>query len=153
VPYLNRKLNIAQKTGEIPRLPKGDLVRPTIVAGINALGRGQDRESLGQFLQVIARTIGPQAIAQFINTDEVIKRLAAASGIDVLNLVKSMDELQAERQQAMQQQQAMLQQEQAPQMAAVRQKQQQAAMQMAQQQDDQSVGEAPPPQEPPIPPQ
>jgi hypothetical protein len=152
VPYLNRKLNIAQKTGEIPRLPKGDIVRPTIVAGINALGRGQDRESLGQFLQVIAQTIGPQAIAQFINTDEVIKRLAAASGIDVLNLVKSMDELQAERQQAMQQQQAMLQQEQAPQMAAVRQKQQQAVMQMAQQ-GDQSPGEPPPPQEPPQPPQ
>ena len=27
------------------KLPK-DIVRPTIVAGVNALGRGQDRESL-----------------------------------------------------------------------------------------------------------
>ena len=44
VPYLNRKLSVAQKTGEIPRLPKGGIVKPTIVAGINALGRGQDRE-------------------------------------------------------------------------------------------------------------
>ncbi len=94
IPYLNRKLNVAQKTGEIPRLPKGGIIRPTIVAGINALGRGQDRESLAQFLTVIAQTLGPQAIGQFVNTDEVIKRLAAASGIDVLNLVKSMEELQ-----------------------------------------------------------
>jgi len=134
VPYLNRKLNVAQKTGEIPRLPKGDIVKPTIVAGINALGRGQDRESLAQFLTVIAQTMGPEAIGQFINPDEVIKRLAAASGIDVLNLVKSMEELQAEQQQAMAQQQAMMQQQQAPQMAAVEQKREQAAVQAAQQQ-------------------
>ena len=133
IPYLNRKLNVAQKTGEIPRLPKGDVIRPTIVAGINALGRGQDRESLAQFLTVIAQTVGPEAIGQFVNTDEVIKRLAAASGIDVLNLVKSMDELQAEQQQAMQQQEAMMMQQQAPQMAAVEQKREQAAMEMMQQ--------------------
>ena len=133
IPYLNRKLNVAQKTGEIPRLPKGGIIRPTIVAGINALGRGQDRESLGQFLTVIAQTMGPEAIGQFINPDEVIKRLAAASGIDVLNLVKSMDELQAEQQQSMQQQEAMMMQQQAPQMAAVEQKREQAAMEMMQQ--------------------
>ena len=141
IPYLNRKLNVAQKTGEIPRLPKGGIVRPTIVAGINALGRGQDRESLGQFLTIIAQTMGPDAIGQFINPDEVIKRLAAASGIDVLNLVKSMDELQAEQQQAMQQQQQMMEMQQAPQLAAVEQKREQAAMQMMQQ------------EQPPIPPQ
>jgi hypothetical protein len=137
VPYLNRKLNVAQKTGDIPRLPQGDVVRPTIVAGINALGRGQDRESLAQFLTVIAQTMGPDSIAQYINPDEVIKRLAASSGIDVLNLVKSVQELQAEQEQAMAQQQAMLQQQQAPQMAALQQKaaadEQQAMLQAAQQ--------------------
>jgi hypothetical protein len=133
IPYLNRKLNVAQKTGEIPRLPKGGIIRPTIVAGINALGRGQDRESLAQFLTVIAQTVGPEAIGQFVNTDEVIKRLAAASGIDVLNLVKSMEDQQAEQQEAMLQQEAMMMQQQAPQMAAVEQKREQAAMQMMQQ--------------------
>ena len=143
VPYLNRKLNVAQKTGEIPRLPKGGIVSPTIVAGINALGRGQDRESLSQFMTVIAQTLGPEAIQQFINTDEVIKRLAAASGIDVLNLVKSMDEMQAEQQQAMAQQQEMMAMQQEPQMAAIDQKREQAAMQMMQQQQP----ELPPPVE------
>jgi hypothetical protein len=135
VPYLNRKLNIAQKTGEIPRLPKGGVVRPTIVAGINALGRGQDRESLAQFLTVLAQTLGPEAIGQFVNPDEVIKRLAAASGIDVLNLVKSMEEKQAEQQQQMAQQQEMMAMQQQPQLAAIEQKREQAAMQaMAQEQ-------------------
>jgi primosomal replication protein N len=36
---------------------------------------------------------------QFINADEAIKRLAASQGIDVLNLVKSMETQQQEAQQ------------------------------------------------------
>ena len=102
VPYLNRKLSIFQKTGEIPRIPKG-MVKPIIVAGINSLGRGQDVQALGGFLSTIAQTMGPDAIMQYINPDEVIKRLAAAQGIDVLNLVKSMEERQQEQQQAAEQ--------------------------------------------------
>ena len=103
VPYLNRKLSVFQKTGEIPRIPKG-MVKPIIVAGINSLGRGQDVQALGQFLQTIAQTMGPEAIATYINPEEVVKRLAAAQGIDVLNLVKSMQEVNEEQQQASAQQ-------------------------------------------------
>ena len=106
VPYLDRKLNVFQKTGEIPKLPP-KLVKPTIVAGVNALGRGQDRESIGQFLTMISQTMGPEALATFINPEEVIKRLAAAQGIDVLNLVRSMQEVQQEQAQAQQQEQFM----------------------------------------------
>ena len=104
VPYLNRKLSVFQKTGEIPKIPKG-IVQPTIVAGVNALGRGQDRESLGQFLTTISQTMGPEATQQYINPEEVIKRLAAAQGIDILNLVRSMQEVQGEQQAAVQQEQ------------------------------------------------
>ena len=53
--------------------------------------------------------MGPEATQQFINPEEVIKRLAAAQGIDILNLVRSMQEIQGE-QQAMQQQQMQLEQ-------------------------------------------
>ena len=104
VPYLNRKLSVFQKTGEIPRIPKG-MVKPIIVAGINSLGRGQDVQALGAFLQTIAQTMGPEAIQQYINPEEVVKRLAAAQGIDVLNLVKSMQEIQEEQQEVAAQQQ------------------------------------------------
>ena len=114
VPYLNRKLSEAQRYGEIPRIPK-KLVKPAIVAGINALGRGQDRESLGQFLMTIAQTMGPEAIGQFINSDEVIKRLAAAQGIDVLNLVRSMDEVKQDQAAQMEQQMQMQQMKNLPQ--------------------------------------
>ena len=115
VPYLNRKLSEAQRYGEIPRLPK-KLVKPAIVAGINAIGRGQDRESLGQFLTIIAQTMGPEAINQFINSDEVIKRLAAAQGIDVLNLVRSMDDVKQDQAAQMEQQMQMQQMKNLPQM-------------------------------------
>jgi hypothetical protein len=104
VPYLNRKLSVFQKAGDIPRIPK-KLVKPTIVAGINSLGRGQDVQALGDFLTTIAQTMGPEAIATYINPEEVVKRLAAAQGIDVLNLVKSMQEVQDQQQQQFQQQQ------------------------------------------------
>ena len=98
VPYLNRTLLILQRSKEIPNIPK-DLVRPQIVAGVNALGRGQDRESLTAFITTIAQTLGPEALMQFINPSEAIKRLAAAQGIDVLNLVKSEQQMQEELQQ------------------------------------------------------
>ncbi len=106
IPYLNRTLLILQRSKEIPSIPK-DLVRPQIVAGVNALGRGQDRESLQQFIGTIAQTLGPEALMKYINPSEAIKRLAAAQGIDVLNLVKTEQEMQEEmqaQQQAAQQQ-------------------------------------------------
>ena len=105
VPYLNRKLSLHQKKGDIPKLPKG-MVNPVIVAGINALGRGQDRDALAQFLTIISQTMGPEATQQFINPEEVIKRMAIAQGIDILNLVRSMQEIQREQaqQQSLEQQ-------------------------------------------------
>ena len=36
------------------------------MAGVNALGRGQDRESLIQFMQTIAQTMGPESLATFM---------------------------------------------------------------------------------------
>ena len=115
VPYLNRKLLVLSRAGQLPKYPK-DLVKPTIVAGINALGRGQDRESLTAFITTIAQTLGPEAMMKFINADEAIKRLAAAQGIDVLNLVKSMEDQQAEADAAAQQEQEMAQMQMAPQL-------------------------------------
>jgi len=101
IPYLNRTLLVLQRSNEIPKLPK-DIVRPTIVAGVNALGRGQDRESLTQFIGTIAQTLGPEALMQYINPQEAIKRLAAAQGIDVLNLVKTEQQMADEMQAAQQ---------------------------------------------------
>ena len=103
VPYLNRIMMVLQRNGQLPKIPK-EFVRPQIVAGVNALGRGQDRESLANFMGTIAQTLGPEALMKYINPSEVIKRLAAAQGIDALNLIKSEQQLQQEMQQAQQDQ-------------------------------------------------
>ena len=104
IPYLDRTLLVLQRTNELPKLPK-DIIRPTIVAGVNALGRGQDREALTMFMGTIAQTVGPEALMKFINPLEAIKRLAAAQGIDVLNLVKTPEQIQGDKEQMMQEQQ------------------------------------------------
>ena len=103
VPYLNRIMLVLQRSKQLPTLPKS-LVRPTIVAGVNALGRGQDNQSLTQFITTIAQTMGPETIMRFINPDEYLKRLAAAQGIDVLNLIKSKEELEEDMGQQQEQQ-------------------------------------------------
>ena len=104
IPYLDRTLLVLQRTNELPKLPK-ELIRPAIVAGVNALGRGQDREALTMFMGTIAQTIGPQALGQYINPLEAIKRLAAAQGIDVLNLVKTEEQMAGEKEEMEQKQQ------------------------------------------------
>ena len=102
VPYLNRTMLVLQRNKQLPTLPK-NLVSPTIVAGVNALGRGQDAQSLTQFITTIAQTMGPEAIMKYIDPGEYVKRLAAAQGIDVLNLVKTQEQVQGEMEQQQQQ--------------------------------------------------
>jgi len=104
VPYLDRTLHILQRNKEIPKIPK-DIVHPTIVAGVNAIGRGQDQESLVQFAQTLAQTMGPEIMAKFLDAGEYVKRLAAAQGIDVLNLVKTPETMAQEKEAQMQQMQ------------------------------------------------
>ncbi len=106
-PYLNRKLHLLSRGGGMPPLPKG-LIMPTVVAGLYGVGRGQDRQALIEFVQTIAQGMGPEAMAQHLNAGEFIKRLATASGIDALGLVKGQEQMKQEtdqmKQDAMQQQ-------------------------------------------------
>ena len=100
-PYLHRKLSMLSKSKTLPPMPKG-LVLPTVVAGLNGIGRGQDRQSLMEFAGTIAQLMGPEIMAQYLNPDEFIKRLAAASGIEALGLVKGSDQMAQEKQAAQQ---------------------------------------------------
>jgi hypothetical protein len=101
-PYLARTMLVLQRSGQLPKIPK-EYVRPQIVAGVNALGRGQDQQALTQFITTIAQTMGPEAIQKYIDPAEYLKRLAAAQGIDYLGLIKSPEQLQGEMQQQQQQ--------------------------------------------------
>ena len=93
---------------EIPKLPKGS-VRPTIITGVEALGRGNDLQKLSEFVGQVAQLaqIYPQA-AQLLNVGDLVERLATGHGIDTEGLIKSPEQLQQE--QMAQQQQQMQQQ-------------------------------------------
>jgi hypothetical protein len=102
-PYLDKKLNQLQRNKGIPTLPKG-LVSPLVIAGLNGIGRMQDRQALIEFLTTASQSLGPEALMQFISPEEFLKRLAASSGIDPLNLIKDASTMEAESQQMQQQQ-------------------------------------------------
>ena len=116
-PYLARTMLVLQRSGQLPKIPK-DFVRPQIVAGVNALGRGQDQQSLTQFITTIAQTMGPEAIQKYIDPTEYLKRLAAAQGIDYLGLIKTPQQMQGEKDEQMQQAQQQSLTDQAGQLAS-----------------------------------
>jgi len=102
-PYLERKLMLLKRAKLLPQLPK-NIVMPTVVAGLNGVGRGQDRMALMEFATTVAQTLGPEMMAQYINPQELLKRFAASSGIEALGLLKSEEQMGQEKQQAQQQQ-------------------------------------------------
>tara|TARA_R100001463_G_scaffold13153_3_gene35245 strand:+ start:716 stop:2332 length:1617 start_codon:yes stop_codon:yes gene_type:complete len=108
LPFVRRKIAILEKANKLPNLPK-KVVRPKIVTGLEALGRGNDRNRLVQFLQTLAGTLGAEAVVKYVDVSEAIARLATADGIEVKGLIKSQEDLQAE---AQQQQEQMMQDQQ-----------------------------------------
>ena len=88
-------------------MPKG-LIEPVVQTGLEAIGRGNDKDRLTNFIQTIGASLGPEALTQYVNPTELIKRFAASDGIDTDGLVKNPEELQAEQ---AQQQQVMLEEQ------------------------------------------
>lgn len=91
-----------EKNMKVPPLPK-DITRPTIITGIDALGRGQDLQNLDAFLAGLGQAFGPEILGRYIMLGEAIKRRGVALGIDMDGLVRSDEEVaQAEEQARMQ---------------------------------------------------
>lgn len=106
LPLVKMRMAKLQAEGKIPTLPKG-LVKPTIITGMEALGRTADLQRLDMFINSLA-VLGEEAVAKYVNIPEFISRRAAALSIDTKDLVKTQEQIQQEAQQA--QEQAMQQQ-------------------------------------------
>jgi hypothetical protein len=100
LPLVRRLMDQMHREKRLPELP-ADLVRPTIITGVDALGRGNDLNKMDEFLVGVAQLLGPEILGQFVNMREYMDRRALALGIDTEGLVRSEEEIQAERQQQM----------------------------------------------------
>ena len=97
LPLVSILMKRMEQANEIPRLPKGT-VQPTIITGIEALGRGNDLQKLREFVAEIGNLaqINPQVV-QALNPDDLIKRIAIGLGIDTDGLLKSQEQLAEEQ--------------------------------------------------------
>jgi hypothetical protein len=143
-PYLNRKLHVLQRSGNMPALPKG-VVTPTVVAGLYGVGRGQDRQALIEFFQTLAQNFGPESVAKYVNVPEGIKRLATSSGIDTAGLVKLPQQLKQDKDQAMSDSASMSMVNQAGQLAKSPMAEQMMEQMQGQQNGQQQEAPTPPP--------
>ena len=103
LPLVERLMTRMSRNDRLPKLPK-DIVKPTIVTGVEALGRGNDLNRLDLFLAGANQVVGPDAVAQYVNIGDYFKRRATALGIDTEGLIKTEEEVQQAMQMAQMQQ-------------------------------------------------
>lgn len=101
LPFVKRLMFQLEMKGKLPQLPP-DTVRPSIVTGMEALGRGHDLNRLLTFARILKEALGPEAIARNMNEDDLIKRLGTSLGIAMDGLMKTAEQKAADQQQARQ---------------------------------------------------
>lgn len=106
LPLVKRLMFQMARAGKLPQLP-ANLVKPAVVTGLEALGRGNDLSKLDQFVQGLGEVFGPGAVQQWIIMPEYMKRRATALGINTDGLVQTPEQVQAQQQQQMMQQAGM----------------------------------------------
>ena len=104
LPMVTRLMDVMGKKKTLPKLPK-DIVKPVIITGVEALGRGNDLQKLDLFLSGAAQMFGPEVLQQYVMPNEYFTRRATALGIKTEGLIKSSEQLQQEQQAAQQAQQ------------------------------------------------
>lgn len=105
LPLVRRFMLQMMREGQLPDIPLGQQgVIPTVVTGIEALGRGHDLSRLDTFIRYAQ--IFPEAFQTSVKQGEILRQIATSLGIDANSVVKSDMEIQQEQQQAMQMQMA-----------------------------------------------
>lgn len=87
----------------LPDLDK-NAVQPTIITGMDALGRSQQLARLTQFVTIFGNALQNPAVAQYLDPTVLAMQIAASLGLDIQGLVLSQQQVQAQQQQAQQQQ-------------------------------------------------
>jgi len=105
LPLVKRLISLMEREDRIPTLPDG--IEPSIVTGLEALGRGHDLSKYQVLSSEIAK-FGPETIDEYLNLADYFKRFGTGLGIDMDGLIRSQEEREQrkqERREEMQQQQ------------------------------------------------
>ncbi len=86
-----------RRSGDLPKLKN---VQPTIVTGLEGLGRQGDLMKLDLLIDGISQAFGPEAVSQNINVNSYVTRRAAALGLDIDGIVKTEEQKQEDQQAA-----------------------------------------------------
>lgn len=100
LPLVRRMLTQMQTNGEAPNDLPDEALEPSITTGLEALGRGQDLDKLQMFMQMIG-TI-PEGYTG-IKLNGLYSKAATALNIDTAGLIKTDQEMMAEKNAAMMQ--------------------------------------------------
>lgn len=87
------------RSKRIPRLPP-KTVRPAIVTGIEALGRGQELAKMNVAVQSAQAAVGPEGLVAHLNVRTFLGALFTAAGLDTAGFLKSEAEVAQAQQQA-----------------------------------------------------
>lgn len=97
LPLVKVITNRLEKEGKLPQFPD-DIVKPVIITGFEALGRGNDANKMMLWIRQAAEAIGPENVIPFINPSEFLARTGVGFGIDTKDLVRGAEEVAQEKQ-------------------------------------------------------
>lgn len=100
LPVVTRLMFVMTRARELPVLPKG-IVKPMIVTGLEALGRGNDLDKLDTFM---APVVNIEEARGRVNWSNYMTRRATALGMDTEGLIVTDEEYAAQQQKAQMQQ-------------------------------------------------
>jgi hypothetical protein len=110
LPVVKKLYALLVREKEVPPIPPElkKFVNITIVSGIASLDRQDDLQRVSGALSVLQQMLGPQQVAQYLNTQALFRHVFSSAGVSIQGLVKSEEQIAQEQQQAMQAQAAML---------------------------------------------
>jgi hypothetical protein len=104
LPLVARITHVMEESKLLERLPRNIGVEASIVTGFEALGRGHELNRIRNFFADVANTFGPETLAAYVKRGQALKQFAIAHNVDIEDLLKTDDEVQAEQEAAQQRQ-------------------------------------------------
>lgn len=98
LPLVNIFIAELEESKKLPPLPK-DEIKPTIVTGLEALGRGHDLNKMSVFVDHIRSLLGQEVVNDYIDANNFITRTGTSLSIDTEGLVRSQDQVDQLQQQ------------------------------------------------------